>query len=524
MKYRSAGKSVREKTLFVFMIASLTAPAIGVTVSTTRELIDAVGNSAPGDTIYIEDGDYRLSSSLKPGAGVTIYGAGVDRTIISGAPSFTPATDGLPGSENPEAYLFSFGKNPKKTNVTIRDMTLSGPALHGAIYADDADNMELCNLKIDTFLWSAVRTFRMHDFKVHDNVFINAGGKFKHTGGSLYIDWTNDSEFWNNHIYRDNRATANVYGFKGNGGNYMRIHHNTIEVNFAIEFPHKNNWGNEIDHNYLDGVVSIPKFGGGAIRDTTDTTSFYIHHNWFTRSYSLEWARNCVVIEYNVFDIDVDDYKGNLIGNFGTEPAPGFTHFRNNLIRNPGRGVLWTRGVYNHFYFYNNHVIADQTNMSSGFFGMNGESDFSTIAIRDNIIENTAANPRPLVRNDQSYSASIENNTLENITDTDHYENPNTGAQRGPVEPLSFTVGVGNRYRVEGWDLSKGETARNPALAPRREAKPEANVPQSVALYSLRGEKLPVLSRARLPRTRPGGVCILVDSRSTVLIAEPVSH
>jgi nitrous oxidase accessory protein len=55
------------------------------------------------------------------------------------------------------------------------------------------------------------------------------------------------------------------YGIKGRGGKNIHIHHNTIEVNFSIEFPFEGNQGMEIDHNILHGVVSIPKHGGGAV-------------------------------------------------------------------------------------------------------------------------------------------------------------------------------------------------------------------------------------------------------------------
>lgn len=59
---------------------------------------------------------------------------------------------------------------------------------------------------------------------------------------------------------------------------------------------------------------------------------------------------------------------------------------------------------------------------------------------------------RPLLRNDESYGAVIENNTLVNVSDTDRYENPKTDAGCGLESPLKFECGVHGEVNVNGWE------------------------------------------------------------------------
>jgi hypothetical protein len=443
------------RTISALMLAlfSWTFPAGGadeLRVSTVDELVNAVNSGSPGDRIYVAAGTFILTAPLAPKESMTVRGAGTGRTIIAGAESWKPETTDLPKTDDPTAYLFRL----KKTGgVKISDMTLTGPNLHGAIYGDGAEGLELFNLRVEKFVWSGIRTYRMKCLRVHDCVFVDAGGKFgSTTGGALYMHWSADSDFWNNRISKTERA-ANFFGFKGYGGRNCRFHHNTVEVNFSLEFPHDNNLHMEVDHNAFSGTISIPKHSGGAAPPEGHT--FRIHHNWLKKSYALEWPRNAVEVDHNLFDFSTADDGGNLISRFGNDSAPGPTLFHDNLIRNPGRGVFWSNGIYNQFSFYNNHVIANTTATPrrDGLFGLNAANDFNTVTIRDNIIQCTGTS-RPLMRNAASYKARIENNTLINVSDRESYSNKDTGAQRGPIELLKFDCGADGEFLVEGWNVT----------------------------------------------------------------------
>lgn len=434
----------------LLFVLSTTATVAGADVKTVAELVNAVNRGKPGDTVTVAPGVYRLTAPLSPKRKMTIRGAGVGKTIIAAADSWNPGTDGLPKKENPDAHLFHFDKTP---GVSISRMTLTGPKLHGAVFCNDSDGLELHHLRIENFLYCSLRTYRMDKFRVHDCEFIDAGGKFKHTGGALYLHYTRDSEFWNNRITKTSKHPSNFFGIKGRKAERCRIHHNTIEVSFSIEFPFEHDKSVEIDHNALAGVVSIPKFRGGMKIDKGH--SFHIHHNWFRKSYAIEFARNGVEVNHNLFDFKTSDDKGNLISDFGRVIAPGPAKFHNNLIRNPGRGVFWSRSGYNNIEFANNHVKAATLTRKEGLFGFNKRTEFKSIVLRDNIIECTAKHPRPLMRNTESYAAVIRNNRLVNVSDTGKYANPQTSDKQGPLKPLKFRCGVNGEIVVDGWKASK---------------------------------------------------------------------
>jgi hypothetical protein len=447
-----------------------------VNVDTAAELIAAVNNGAVGDQINVAAGTYVIDEPLKPKGSMIIDGAGAGQTIIRGATSWNPGTAGLPdngtsiSSTNRNAYLFSFPDNTK--DVTITDMTLNGPQLHGALLGSNCDNLELGNLKIDDFLWSGVRTFLMDGASIHDNEFVNTGGRWQSgspgttggvTGGGIYVTYMKTSEIWNNNFYRTNSGQErNFYGIKGREARNSRIHHNTINVGFSIEFPFEHDYNVEIDHNYLRGTVSIPKSGGGTVPSGGYT--FHIHHNYMKQSYALEFPRHGIEINNNLMDFATTDDGGNLITNFAGSGDTASTQpikVHNNLIKNPGRGLYNSNGaIANNFQFYNNHVIGNTTvnNRTDGMFGFPGTTDFSTIQIKDNIFEFNGT-ARPLFKNTASRQSVVSNNTLTNVSDSGTYSNPNTGATRGPLAALNFTLGKNDEYTVNGWNLSQTGTA-----------------------------------------------------------------
>ncbi|MGF1535779.1 MAG: right-handed parallel beta-helix repeat-containing protein [Elainellaceae cyanobacterium] len=408
--------------------------------------------------VYIPEGVFDLAETLQVDVpGITFQGSGSGVTVVRNADSLRADFNQIPDSGvnidsiDREAYLFDLDENAN--NVRFIGLTLTGPEIHGAILGVRADNLEISGAEFNNFGWSAIRLFALSGAEIHDSVFIDAGGEVDGTtGGSIYATYLSDAEIHNNEFSRSGDREGNVYGIKGRKFDNTRIHHNTIDVNFAIELPFENDSFVEIDYNLLDGVISIPKFGGGPVPENGFT--FHIHHNYFKRSYSLEWTRSGAEVDHNVFVFDTERDNGNLISSFGDEPAPGPTKFHNNLVLNPGRGVFWSKGIYENFSFYNNEVIANETvtPRTEGLFGFNGETDFSTIEIRDNVIKVNGVS-RPLVRNDASYDAIVENNTLSNISDASKLDNPDTGAPRGLLEPLSFRVGANEAFTVDGFDL-----------------------------------------------------------------------
>jgi len=436
----------------------------GQPVTTVEALVAAVKNGAEGDTIVLAEGNFELEATLELKAKMTLKGAGIGKTTLTHAAGWKPATEALPDPEmkleglDTDACLIRIQRDTG--GVTIADMTLRAPQLHGAVFAWFHTDLHLHHLRIEETMWSGVRTFGMKRAKIHDCEFVDAGGRWSKgkpgvkggiTGGGIFACWMADCEIYDNRFRRSRQEPEReFYGIKVRQAKRCRVHHNTIEVNFSMEFPFENDEDNELDHNVCHGTVSIPKYAGGAVPASGRT--FHIHHNWFKDSYSIEFVRNGVQIDHNLFDFDVTRDHGNLISGFGKADAKGPALFHNNLVSNPGRGVIWINEVFNNLEVRNNHIVArtTATPRKDGLFGFNPKCDFKTIAIKDNIIE-CEGTARPLLRCKESYGAVVENNSLTNVADAGALGNAMAERIVGLEKPLKFECGAKGEFIVDGW-------------------------------------------------------------------------
>lgn len=436
-------------------------------VRTADELVAAVRGAKEGDTIELAAGTFELGATLELKGRLTLKGAGADKTTLTHTKAWKPSTKSLPDPEmrldglDTDAYLIRLKRDT--SGVTVSDMTLQCPQLHGAIFAWFHTDLHLHHLRIKETLYSGVRTFGMKKAKIHDCEFIDAGGRWDKgqpgvkgglTGGGIFAIWMGECELHNNRFTRTNdKPEREFYGVKVRQAVRCRVHHNTIETGFCMEFPFENDEDNEIDHNYLWYALSFPKHAGGVVPKSGKT--FHVHHNYFRHSYAVEFVRNGVEIDHNLFDFDVKDDGGNLISGFGSAAAKGPAKFHNNLVNNPGRGVIWINEVFNNLEVRNNHIVCrtTKTPRKEGLFGFNPKCDFKTIAIKDNVVE-CEGEPRPLLRCKESYDAAVENNRLVNVADADRLKNPKADRPVGPEKPLKFECGAKGEYTVDGWKVA----------------------------------------------------------------------
>jgi hypothetical protein len=461
-------RSFAALSLLVLTAAWLSA---GEAVTTAAALAAAVRDGAEGATIVIAPGTFELEAPLEPKTGMTITGAGMDRTIITGAAAWRPATATLPDPEmktkgmDTNAYLVRL--KDKAAKVTISGLTLRGPQLHGALFGWDNQELHLHHLRIQDVLWSGIRTFSMKGAKITDCEFIDAGGRWERgapgtkggiTGGGIFAIWMADCEIAHNRFTRTQQeAKDEYYGIKVRQGKRCHVHHNTIETNFSMEFPFENDEDNDLSYNVCHGTISVPKHAGGPVPASGST--FHIHHNLFRHGYSLEFVRNGVEIDHNLFDFDAQqDDGGNLISAFGSAAAAGPAKFHNNLVKQPGRGVIWMNEVFDHLEIRNNHIIAvtTATPRKEGLFGFNPKCDFATIAIRDNLIE-CQGQARPLLRNEESRKAVISGNVLTNVADAGSYGNPKGDRPAGLEAPLAFACGVHDELTIADGQAKRTE-------------------------------------------------------------------
>jgi len=459
-------QAVRYAALLAVVVSSPTFVYAATPVDSTTALVAAVRDGAEGAIIEIAAGTFELEAPLELKAKMTLKGAGVDKTIITHTKGWKPSTKTLPDPEmkleglDTDAYLIRLKRDT--ASITVSDMTLHAPQLHGAIFGWFNTDLRLHHLRIKETRWSGVRTFGMKGAKIHDCEFIDAGGRWERgepgikggiTGGAIFAIWMADCEIFDNRFVRTRTGKAEeFYGIKVRQGVRCRIHHNTIEVNFSLEFPFENDEDVEIDHNVCHGTISIPKHAGGVVPKSGRT--FHIHHNWMKDSYSIEFVRNGVEIDHNLFDFDVAKDHGNLISAFGNAPAKGPASFHNNLVSNPGRGVIWMNEVFNNLEVRNNHIVTHTTATprKEGLFGFNPKCDFKTITIRNNLIE-CEGQARPLLRSKESYGALVKNNTLTNVSDMDKFENAKSDMPVGLEKPLKFECGVRSEFAVDGWKV-----------------------------------------------------------------------
>jgi len=437
-------------------------------VSTVEALAAAVAEAKSGTVIELAVGTFRLTQPLDVKGGVTLKGAGIGKTIVTSAESWSANPATLPDPETDRLKFDQTGYLIRcvndTDNITISGMTLTGPRMHGAIFGVANKGLHFHDLRIADFMYSGIRTYIMQGAKIHDCTFENAGQRWEKgkpgvkggiTGGGIFAIWMSDTEIWNNRFVNTVKApNEHYYGIKGRQARRVHIHHNTIEAGFTIELPFDSDEDVEIDHNILLAAISIPKHAGGPVPKSGRT--FHIHHNYFRDGYSVEFTRNGVEIDHNLFDFDAAQDGSNLISSFGDVAATGPASFHNNLVSNPGRGVVWMNEPYAKLEVRNNHIIARTTAepRTEGLFGFNEKSDFKTFSFKNNVIE-CLGTPRPLFRNDASGAALVENNTLTNVTDPQRYSNKQTGAKIGLEQPLKFACGVNGEMTVDGWKASK---------------------------------------------------------------------
>ena len=475
MTYTKIAAGVASLAAVVFVTTAAAADdsqkhdGAAVEVHDVAGLVKAVREAHAGGTIRLAPGTYTLDEPLVIKSSTALDGGGVGKTIITHAAGWKPSTRSLPDPEmkdqglDADAYLVRIERDA--ADVTLSNMTLRAPQVHGAIYSPFSKNLQLHHLQFDRALWSGVRTFGMQKGSIHDCEFIDAGGRWEDgkpgekggiSGGAIFAVWMADCEIANNRFRRTtDKPEAIVFGIKVREGRRCHIHHNSIECDFSMEFPFENDEDNQIDHNVCHGTISIPKHAGGPVPKSGST--FHIHHNLFKNSYSIEFVRNGVEIDHNLFDFDAKLDHGNLISAFGDVPADGPAVFHNNIVINPGRGVIWMNEVFNNLTVRNNVILCHTTATprTDGLFGFNPGCDFKTIHIRDNRIE-CVGTPRPLLRAPESYAADIQNNELVNVADADKLPDAKADRKIGLEQPLSFKCGANEEVEV------KGDTATMP--------------------------------------------------------------
>ena len=408
-------------------------------------------------------GEYALNQSVSLRTGVGLYGDGVSATSVVAGPDFPALPEDLnDGAVDPDrlyrpGYLFDLNEDD---DITFDGIAFSTPNLLGVVVASFSDRLTVANSAFSGAQWSALRLIRVTNALIERNTFVNAGGSRggNGEGGSIFGTWIRSSTVRHNLIDESTEEwSKQAFGIKGRQWYDSEIAYNTILLTqFSIELPFENDHSVEIHHNVLGGPVSMPKAGVAGIIPDEAKYSFYLHHNVFFYSYSLEGPRNDFIIEENVFafspDANTGADKGNLVSTFGNSYStyPEGMVFKRNLILNPGRGIFWSGSSVNELDFSNNYVYVVPTinNRTNPMFDFRDDGNTAGVTLSDNVIEMDGVS-RPLLNDAITGKVKLSNNKLVGVSDADELDNPQTGAVQGLGEPLRFSVGVDGAYEID---------------------------------------------------------------------------
>lgn len=442
-------------------------------VTTTAELVSAVANAIPGETINIAEGTYKLTAPLVLLPFMSLVGSG-DGTIITNdsawAPGFSDVEQG--GTESYAAYLIREAKfnSLYKGTTTLTDIKFTGEDLHGAFYAVSSRNLSIARCKFQDFGWSALRLRFAEESRIIDCQFIDAARERRIAGGSIYGHVWKGAHVKDCYFERTSAQSQEFYGIKSDDADDLLIEYCESKMkSFFIEVPHGfSNVRNEVRHCVFDGAISVPKGAGGGevyaetgTYDTTDGSmtfdgelSWYIHHCYSRTSYMVEGARNSLWIDQVVVN-DENNITGNVWSDFADALADGPVWITNSRIT-AVRGVFWANKGCENVHIWNNVIrsVADST--TDGFIGLatNANADYTTCSFKNNEVISSVVS-KPLMRNSQSTSeVVVENNTMTGVSDAASYTNSQTSDPIGPVPSLQFAVGVNGQYLVDDWALT----------------------------------------------------------------------
>ncbi len=385
-----------------------------------RTLAYAAERIPAGDhLIRLGQGVFEETKPIVVKSGIKIIGKGRGKkqfTEVRAATTFPLSED--PCSDKDSAgFLFVFNKVAKNK---IENLIISSPKdrrIRGGLFFTRSQKITLKNLHVREFRWAGIHIEYSNQVELSESTIENASTeKCRFHNGLIRTKWLKHSEIHHNKIIS---TVGKGYGYKGGGHEGVRIHHNHIEVEggFSIESAHENEFGVEIDHNYANKCISIPKGGPGADPKTRGFKySFWIHDNYLTDSYTIEGPRNHLRFNHNY--VHIKKTNGRVYTHHGGKNhGPIWIH--NNIIENVDRAFIWmNRGLAENIFVYNNTVFfADAGNRSGNILGAYSGERLNNWVVKNNIFICAWSQPRRFFSDKRGVDKKIvtANNLLINV-------------------------------------------------------------------------------------------------------------
>jgi hypothetical protein len=225
-----------------------------------------------GYAINLSAGTFIETGLIEVPLGVSVVGAGIDKTILKAASSFYyhPTSPAY----STDKFLISLNEyNQLNGNQTLSGFTIDGDTkqLHGGIYVRHRNNVVIENVKVQNTNFTGIWLWDLKDSKLLNTQIINSSwGSAAYCVGALNLGNLERVDIAGLNI---NESTG--YGIKAigpDGGNNIigvKIHDSRISVhprglwnngsapNIAIELWQVNLVGNEIYNTYVDNTISL---------------------------------------------------------------------------------------------------------------------------------------------------------------------------------------------------------------------------------------------------------------------------
>ncbi|MEM1441494.1 MAG: right-handed parallel beta-helix repeat-containing protein, partial [Verrucomicrobiota bacterium] len=349
-------------------------------------------------------------------------------------------------------------------NITVKDLALHSDPEHritGGILATASNQLHFENLSLKDFRWNGIFLNVCQDLVVTKCHFENASTeRMRYWGGHLRSRYLKNAEISYNRIVG---RVGGGYGYKAGGHTKARIHHNFIDIKggFGIESAHENEYGVEIDHNWINHCISIPK--GGQASDPNDKGfeySFWIHHNFLSHSYTIEGPRNHLIFEHN--HVNIASTNGRVYTQHGGINNGPVT-IRYNVIENVDRALIWmNNGLAENIEVYHNSIFCADAGIRTGsVLGVGKPERLNGWSFRNNLVVAAWSQPRKVAPSNPEILAKmeIEGNLFLNCLEVPegNFSHQDPGITRDGTKPGPFWHPVGKDSFVVDRGVDLGE-------------------------------------------------------------------
>ncbi|QDU10595.1 right-handed parallel beta-helix repeat-containing protein [Gimesia aquarii] len=350
--------------------------------------------------IVIRTGTYHVTRTAFPKSNTTIVGEGArgkKGSHLIASNTWKLSEEFKPDQPPAQEHVIAFRD---KENIAIRKLSISSNPEHritGGIWATASKGLKIEQVAFKDFRWNGIYLNVCQEIDLGHCQFEDCStNKMRHWGGHIRSRYLTNANIHHNRI---KGRTGGGYGYKAGGHTNARIHHNFIDIKggFGIESAHENEYGVEIDHNWINQCISIPKGGQAADPNTREFEySFWIHHNFLSHSYTIEGPRNHLIFEHNY--VNTSSPNGRVYTHHG-----GINHgpvtIRYNVIENVDRALIWmNNGLAENIFVYNNSIFcADAGNRTGTLLGVSKPERLNNWVFKNNLVIAAWSQPRRIV-------------------------------------------------------------------------------------------------------------------------------